>query len=506
MRNDKFLNRMLRLCGTFAFGLGLCVAAAAQTTAFSYQGKLTDSGALANANYDLQFKLFDTVTPGTGIQQGTTQVVNPVQASAGIFTVTLDFGLVVFNGADRYLEVGVRPSGSAGAYTILSPRQQITSSPYALQTLSASQLGGLPASRYVHSEANGNVGIGTASPAHHLDINGGPGWTANGWVGAVALSNASAIGWHPEASGSAFGIGQTTGGLFVFNTQSPPGNTSAQANYLFTIADTGNVGVGVTNPTSKVEIAAQDGLKVSGFQPFLTLKDTNSGGSAYLQGVQGGATLLTDTKAFLVLQNVTGNVGLGVPAPVHRLDINGGPGWTSNGWLGAIAMSNASALGWRPDAAGRSFGIGQSTGGLYIFNTASAPGVASGPASSVLQISDFGHVVQPIGYNGLPKAMLAVGNATITACYNGVTGSATSGCGFTITHIANGIFRINFGFNVNGRFVSVANIYDSNGSFSQWHNEGINFRQYSATEIEVFTFLANGSNDTFDSDFHLLLF
>src|SRR5689334_16479010 len=34
----------------------------AQTTAFTYQGKLSDGANSANGNYDIQFKLFDTAT------------------------------------------------------------------------------------------------------------------------------------------------------------------------------------------------------------------------------------------------------------------------------------------------------------------------------------------------------------------------------------------------------------------------------------------------------------
>ena len=39
----------------------LCVSSVAlgQTTAFTYQGKLTDGGNPANGSYDLQFALFD---------------------------------------------------------------------------------------------------------------------------------------------------------------------------------------------------------------------------------------------------------------------------------------------------------------------------------------------------------------------------------------------------------------------------------------------------------------
>ena len=46
--------------------------AQAQTTALSYQGRLNDSGNLANGQFDFQFKLFDTATIGTGTQGSST--------------------------------------------------------------------------------------------------------------------------------------------------------------------------------------------------------------------------------------------------------------------------------------------------------------------------------------------------------------------------------------------------------------------------------------------------
>src|SRR5213596_1621261 len=88
------------------------------TTSFTYQGRLTDGGTAANGSYDLQFALFDNASGGTQI--GATQTLNSVLVSAGVFSVTLDFGANSFSGANRFLEIGARPSG-AGSFTLLTP-------------------------------------------------------------------------------------------------------------------------------------------------------------------------------------------------------------------------------------------------------------------------------------------------------------------------------------------------------------------------------------------------
>lgn len=131
----------------------------AQTSQFTYQGKLTDAGVPANGQYDLTFKLFNLASGGTQI--GSDVALNDVQVTAGVFSVNLDFGSSPFTTATgNYLEIAVRPGASSGAFTILSPRQLITSSPYAVQTIRAAtaavadnavQLGGVNASQFVQT-------------------------------------------------------------------------------------------------------------------------------------------------------------------------------------------------------------------------------------------------------------------------------------------------------------------------------------------------------------------
>jgi hypothetical protein len=118
------------------------ISASAQSTAFSYQGKLADGASPANGNYDFQFKLFDTSVVGTGVQQGSTVTIGNFAVTDGTFTVQLDFGAAVFTGENRFLEINVKTT-SASAFTTLGPRQQLSPTPYAIRSLVATTADGL---------------------------------------------------------------------------------------------------------------------------------------------------------------------------------------------------------------------------------------------------------------------------------------------------------------------------------------------------------------------------
>ena len=111
-------------------GGGSIERAAAQGTAFTYQGTLSANGTPAAGTNDLTFTLFDA--PSGGVTVGTSNEVVGLVISNGLFTQILDFGSGVFNGNPRWLEIGVRPGGIPGDYTALVPRQLITATPYAL--------------------------------------------------------------------------------------------------------------------------------------------------------------------------------------------------------------------------------------------------------------------------------------------------------------------------------------------------------------------------------------
>lgn len=96
----------------------------------TYQGRLNDGGVPANDSYDFQFTFYDDPTAGPQLQAPIE--VPSVKVMNGLFAVELTVGPDVFDGKFVYLEIGVRGSSKAPSYTILTPRQKITSAPQSI--------------------------------------------------------------------------------------------------------------------------------------------------------------------------------------------------------------------------------------------------------------------------------------------------------------------------------------------------------------------------------------
>ncbi len=105
-------------------------SAVPQGSEFTYQGNLEQNSAPANGAFDFEFRVFDA--PVGGMEMAPSMLVDDLDVDTGIFTTVLDFGDAPFSGDRVYLEIAVRQGADTGAYTLLSPRQEITSAPYAL--------------------------------------------------------------------------------------------------------------------------------------------------------------------------------------------------------------------------------------------------------------------------------------------------------------------------------------------------------------------------------------
>lgn len=233
------------------------------SSSFNFQGRLNDGGAPANGHYDLQFRLYDSVTGGTRVgpivDRPNTVLIN------GVFSTVLFFGDTAFRTVqERFLEIRVRPAGNQNEHVILGARQQLLTVPFAVKaniaeyadnagiatnSQNAAALGGIDASGYArlnfqntgNFQTTGNAGFGTAAPNTRLTLSGGAQWTTSNWTASMNMQNGSALGWEANASGQRFGIGQTNNGLHFFRTISGFGSTLTPAEYDMVITDNGHM-------------------------------------------------------------------------------------------------------------------------------------------------------------------------------------------------------------------------------------------------------------------------
>ena len=184
-----------------AVALAVCVGvvnirgAAGLSTAFTYQGQLLQSGGPVNGSCDLQFELFDAASGGN--QVGTTQTASGVSIANGLFTVSLDFGSQ-FSGADRWLQIALRCPAGVGSFSApLTPREQLTATPYALFAPVAGSANGLSCSGCVTGSAIASSTIPASSlaftPGTVTSITAGAGLSGGTITGSGTISNSGVL-------------------------------------------------------------------------------------------------------------------------------------------------------------------------------------------------------------------------------------------------------------------------------------------------------------------------
>lgn len=277
----------------FALLMMSASSALAQTTTFTYQGRFTDTtvNQPTNGTYDFQFTLYDET--GTAIN-GAVIVRDDVEVTNGAFTVQLDFGAGSFPGANRSLEIAVRAGASNGAYTSLTPRQPITSTPYAIRSLSAAtadnaaSLGGTTAGNFVQTNDPrlSDARTPTAGSANYIQntttqqtadfsITGGGtvgGRLTAGGVNITTPTNDKAI--EIAAGRIILSYATVTGGTTSADAGTIP-NTAA----VIEISDNGAGGAGAT---ATLPLAAENGTVI--------VIGTSDADGAVVFGVSGGAS------------------------------------------------------------------------------------------------------------------------------------------------------------------------------------------------------------------------
>lgn len=212
--------------------------AAPQGTAFTYQGSLQVAGVPANGLYDIRASGWSAESGGSMLSAYDTN--SAVAVSNGLFTILIDFGAGVFTGQTAWLQIDVRTNGAVVDFTALSPREELTPTPYAIFAEGANA-GGL-------SGTIPSAGLSGTYGSIMNFTNPGNSFTGNGaglsGVNAATLNGlASASFWN--TSGNA---GTTPAANFVGTIDNQPLQLRSfnTAGFQLQYASYGNILTGIT--------------------------------------------------------------------------------------------------------------------------------------------------------------------------------------------------------------------------------------------------------------------
>jgi hypothetical protein len=333
----------------------------AQTTAFVYQGQLSSNSVPANGLFDIRFRLVDANT--NAVASPLTNA--PTGVTNGLFTATLNFGGAPFDGNNRWLELAVRDFGNTNAYTVLAPPQPITSTPYAIRSLTAVNASNAMFLTTILSQSNlpANVALLTSNQVFS---------GSNTFTGVVTANNA-ANNFSGTFSGTLSGNGSGITTLpaasltGTVNDQRLSTNVALQSstslNFAGSITATNFIGAGhgLTNvPGAFFWVTTSNNVQALPNIGYICLNDTTPvtvtlpsapsiGDTFKVAGIGGAGWIIAQTNGQNILAgNLSGNVG---------------QNWVSNGptafWSAIACSADGSKL---VAAAGDTLG---NTGFLY---------------------------------------------------------------------------------------------------------------------------------------------
>ena len=257
----------LLLSCTFVFVFALSnQTRAAVPQLINYQGRVTDSaGVPLDGPFDIvQFTIYDAESAGNAIwfEEHTTIVVTD-----GLFNVLLgsvtELVDTVFNDTNRYLGISLD-----GGVSEIMPRTRLVTTPYAFRvnTVDGASGGTISGDVVIQSDltVDGNIGIGTTSPTTYLHIKGPTGPTGGDFL-RIEPTDLSAI---PKIS-----IRHTDGSEVMILSANPTGASihgiggaplylGAGGFVRQTIHSSGNVGIGTTTPSEKLDVVGN--IKITG--------------------------------------------------------------------------------------------------------------------------------------------------------------------------------------------------------------------------------------------------
>ncbi|HNX89484.1 MAG TPA: hypothetical protein PKH58_10405, partial [Paludibacteraceae bacterium] len=262
---------------------------------------------------------------------------------------------------------------------------------------------------------DGNIGIGTISPAKKLDVAGGDIRTTNQLISTVATGTA------PLAVSSTTKV------------------TNLNADLLDDLnTGNGNGNIPISNGTVNTNLNADllDGLHAASFAQAANayIQNGNSFGALAVIGTNDAFDLAFETNSSEKMRILSGgNVGIGTTNPAYKLDVTGTGRISDNSFIGPIppAYPFKSAFTWQSDNTGYYAGIGyQKTDGTnqklqmwWIDN------VAETNINSVLNVGTPGHTFDGVAPNAGRTIGASIASAGVSYFNGGNVGIGTASPG-----------------------------------------------------------------------------
>ncbi len=298
-------------------------------TPFTYQGKLENSGTPYTGTVQIRLGLYTAVSGLAPMRQ---EVMTNVSVTNGIFTVTpTTFIASDFPGAGRWLQIEV--SSDAGSnYTTLTPRQQVTHTPYAIHAKQAETAttitGTVPATQISGFISPSSLGAGTINQTLNFSPASGAPFTVGGTTKVTNLNSDLLDGLDSAAFLQKSG-GTMTGAFGIANSTAISfGNQTRQMLNLFNA----DYGIGIQADTL-YQRSSSDWSWHRGGVHSDTRNDAGTGGTQVLRltgndlWMRPGMTGTTATPPRLMFGNLNGTnnqpyVSIGeAPNLVDTLDI-----------------------------------------------------------------------------------------------------------------------------------------------------------------------------------------
>ncbi len=383
----------------------------------NYQGYLVDPGTgdPANGPYDMRFLIYSVAEEGDALWSETQ---SSVDVANGVFNVQIGQnpsgnpfpeGLFV---SPLYLEVAI--DDTVSGWETLSPRQPITSTPFAMKAADADALEGMGSSYFaqsLHSHSGSDIDDGTVgeshidtaitrdselsghagdASAHHTKTTSFGDLTDQASDGQLpsAIARDSEVTWanlpdiplgFADGVDDVGGTGSEDDPEVGVNTLNHVPKWDGAALVTGTIFDNGNVGIGTTEPSAKLDV------EVTSSGPAATIGSSGNSATGDFAIAMGFGTQALHQYA-TAMGNGTNATGFGSTAMGYSTTA-GGQDSTAMGHLTNALGHYSTAMGYQTTASG---GYATAMGVSTIANGNSSTAMGSGTTASGLSSTAMG--------------------------------------------------------------------------------------------------------------------